>query len=53
MATIDKRIGTKGSIIYRARVRVQGQTRVATFKRKKDATTWAGKTTDSDLTVTG
>lgn len=43
MATIDKRIGTSGKVTWRARVRIQGQTRVATFKRKKDATTWAGK----------
>ncbi len=50
MATIDKRIGTNGKTTWRARVRVKGQTRIATFKRKTDATTWAGKT-ESDLAL--
>ena len=48
MATIDKRVGNNGNITYRARVRVLGQTRVATFKRITDAKTWAGKI-ESDL----
>jgi integrase len=48
MATIDKRIGKNNDVTWRARVRVQGQTRVATFKRKKDATTWATNT-EADL----
>lgn len=48
MATIDKRIGTNGKTTWRARVRVKGQTRVATFNRKTDANTWAGKT-EADL----
>jgi integrase len=48
MATIDKRIGTTGSITWRARVRVHGQTRVATFKRKTDATNWASNV-ETDL----
>lgn len=48
MATIDKRMGTNGKTTWRARVRVRGQTRVATFNRKTDANTWAGKT-EADL----
>ncbi len=43
MASIDKR-EWKGGISYRARVRVNGQTRIATFKRKTDALQWAGET---------
>ena len=48
MATIDKRIGTSGTVTWRARVRAQGQTRIATFKRKTDATSWATNT-EADL----
>jgi integrase len=48
MATIDKRLGKNNDVTWRARVRVQGQTRVATFKRKKDATGWATNT-EADL----
>ena len=48
MATIDKRVGKNSSVTWRARVRVQGQTRVATFKRKTDATSWATNT-EADL----
>jgi integrase len=49
MATIDKRVGRNSKVTWRARVRVQGQTRVATFKRKTDATAWA-TSTEADLT---
>jgi len=48
MATIDKRVGRNNDVAWRARVRVQGQTRAATFKRKKDATTRA-TSTEADL----
>lgn len=49
MATIDKRIGRSGNVTWRARVRVDGQTRIASFKRKTDATKWA-TSTETDLT---
>ena len=48
MATIDKRVGRNNAVTWRARVRVQGQTRIATFKRKTDATSWATNT-EADL----
>lgn len=48
MATIDKRVGRNNDVTWRARVRVQGQTRAATFKRKTDATNWA-TSTEADL----
>lgn len=41
ITTIDERIGSSGKPTYRARVRVYGQTRIKSFKRKTDATTWA------------
>lgn len=42
MARIEKREGTKG-VRWRARVRVQGEERSATFKRRTDAKDWAGE----------
>lgn len=48
MATIDKRVDRNNDVTWRARVRVQGQTRAATFKRKTDATHWA-TSTEADL----
>jgi len=48
MATINKRVGNTGNVTWRARVRIDGQTRVATFKRKTDATKWASST-ETDL----
>ena len=41
MATIDRRVTESGAITYRARVRVRGQIRTATFDRKTDAKDWA------------
>ena len=37
MASIDKRVAADGTVSYRVRVRIRGQTRTATFERRTDA----------------
>jgi len=41
MATIERRPSADGRAAYRARVRIRGQSRTATFTRKTDARDWA------------
>ena len=45
MATIEKRINSKGEIKWRALIRIKGHaTQSATFARKTDANKWANQT---------
>src|SRR5437588_176834 len=47
MANIERRAGRGGRVSWRVRVRIAGQTRTETFRRKADAERWAGKTEDA------
>jgi integrase len=44
MATFQRREGRSGRASWRVRVRIAGQTRTETFRRKTDAELWAAKT---------
>ncbi len=43
MANVQRRLGRKGEVTWRVRVRIAGTLRTASFRRKTDAVQWAGK----------
>ena len=47
MANFQKRVGRSGQVSWQVRVRIAGEARTATFRRKADAERWAGKTEDA------